>query len=189
MMLYGPAHSESRLGSLESMILYWCHGSKDCGQISLSASDNDATPLLGNIGGKVEQRLYGLQEDLWVRVVTGQERNDDLHHQDTDLLARLVRCNRSHWRWCYRLVTVQDLVIANTSLCLDRCVLSDYSIWLQGSLKSGLAESLDLFGDLTILRDDALKGMAIGKCALRRFCEAADQLLEKADSSEVDLVG
>ena len=76
MMLYGPAHSESRLGSLESMILYWCHGSKDCGQISLSASDNDATPLLGNIGGKVEQRLYGLQEDLWVRFVTGQERNE-----------------------------------------------------------------------------------------------------------------
>ena len=56
-------------------------------------------------------------------------------------------------------------------------------------MKSGLAESLDLFGDLTILRDDALKGMAIGKCALRHFCEATDQLLEKADSSEVDLVG
>jgi len=71
MILNRPAHSESRLGSLESMILYWCHGSKDRGQISLPASDNDATPLLDNIGGKVEQRLDGLEEDLWVRVVTG----------------------------------------------------------------------------------------------------------------------
>jgi hypothetical protein len=94
-MLYGPAHTESRLSSLESMILYWCHGSKDCGQISLSAGDNGATPLLGNIGGKVEQRLYGLQEDLWVGFVTGQERKNDLHHQDADLLARLIRCSVS----------------------------------------------------------------------------------------------
>ena len=77
--------------------------------------------------------------------------------------------------------------MADTCFCFAICVWSDLGRF-QDTSKRGLAESLDLLSHFSIVGDDASQGVAIENGTLGRVRETADQLLENANPSELDLV-
>jgi hypothetical protein len=188
-MLDSPAYRESGLDGLQGMILYGSQSPKDSRQISLTTTHDPAGPFLDDAGAYIQQRFDGLQENLGIRLVTGEKRRNDLHRQNTHLLAHFVRSGRRQWQRRLGLVAGGDLMMLDRCLCLATYIRGDLSVWFQHPSDGSVAESFDLLRQSVIVWDDTSQCVAVRKRTLGYASEPTDEFLEHANSAEFNLIG
>ena len=108
-IVYSSADRESRLDAQKGMILHRRQCSKDRGQVGLPTVHDNAGLLLDDAGAEVQKGLYSLHEDFGICRVVSLDRCDDLHHKNTDLLARVLQVDGRRQGWRAGLLAGKDL--------------------------------------------------------------------------------